>query len=516
LAATSDPPFAKRVFDELCAHRRQLLEDPRNSDKQAIDQQLKSLFKSIPAQRVVEGLTDLLAKEPEGLELSIVIEMFSRMGSTEDSIRGALPDNIRQQLRRYLKAAVPGAIAEDDNRGQATALLATALSEVGDSDDIADLLGLIQADIERVRNGPAALARGDRLARGQGGMMSYSNWHVQALVWLDHVKAEPLLIDLLKEPEYELDAACALVTIAKNEAGNRPMVTGRFGVPSSDFRTLRKIPLEWSTIYNGARRIKFAAVLKEHISALLQQSKTGDHKKVSYNYRLKALAKPLAALDPTQSADLILEIAALPANFDGWRRIDLFEALLFGGVLLSADKVIGLLEPIFEQFRKQGVYSNDSLSLLNRILHLLPFVEPPARGIATIRDLSTEFRLHPHNHRDLLMALGQCECAEGLVFLRDLAKQSGAGFQHVAREWFEAVAACSLPEARTLLLSFVDPQLNGGVGDLDFPHHSADYLAALIANIVHTGTPVTARRFLSATEPNVAPARSVRVSLINQ
>jgi hypothetical protein len=42
-----------------------------------------------------------------------------------------------------------------------------------------------------------------RSARGQGGMMSYANWHVQALVWLDQTKADAILIDLLKEPEYE-------------------------------------------------------------------------------------------------------------------------------------------------------------------------------------------------------------------------------------------------------------------------------------------------------------------------
>ncbi len=111
----------------------------------------------------------------------------------------------------------------------------------------------------------------------------------------------------------------------------------------------------------------------------------------------------------------------------------------------KAANLIEPLEPIFEQFRKQGVYNDDSLSLLNRVLHLLPFVEPPARGIAKIRELSAEFRLHPHNHRDLLMALGQCECADGLAFLRDLASQSGAGFQHIAKEWFEAVASSPLP-----------------------------------------------------------------------
>jgi len=55
--------------------------------------------------------------------------------------------------------------------------------------------------------------------------------------------------------------------------------------------------------------------------------------------------------------------------------------------------------------------------------------------IAKIREQPAEFRLHLHNHRDLLMALGKCE--DGLQLRLDLARQSGDRFQHVAREWFE-------------------------------------------------------------------------------
>jgi hypothetical protein len=158
---------------------------------------------------------------------------------------------------------------------------------------------------------------------------------------------------------------------------------------------IRKVPPEWSTLYNKSRRVRFASALKERLAALLEESKAGDHKTNPYHYRLKELAKALAALDAKQSADLILEIAGLPVDFDGWRRTDLLEALLFGGVTLLADHVIGLLEPVFGQLRKQGIYNNDGMSLFNRILHLLAFVEPPARGIAKIRELSEEFHFRP-------------------------------------------------------------------------------------------------------------------------
>jgi hypothetical protein len=105
----------------------------------------------------------------------------------------------------------------------------------------------------------------------------------------------------------------------------------------------------------------------------------------------------------------------------------------------------------------------------------------------------------------LLTALGQCGCADGLDFLRELASQSGAGFQNIAREWFEAVAASPLPEAKTLLLSYVDPQVAGGVGELDFPDYMADHLAALLANIANAETAVAARLLQLTDQP--LPAR---------
>ncbi|MBN9662263.1 MAG: hypothetical protein J0H49_28960 [Acidobacteria bacterium] len=516
LAATSDPTFAKRVFEALCSHRQQLLDDPRNTDKQAIDQQLRGLFKSTPVQRVVEGLSDMLAKTPSGLELSLMLEMFSRMGSTEDSVRGALPDPLRQQLRRYFKAAVPAVLKEEDNRGEAKGRLATALAEVGDSEDVTDLLILIHADIQRVRDGRAALARGDRSRRGQGGMMSYSNWHVQALVWLDQIKAPSILIDLLKEAEYELDAAWGLVTLAKKDAGDHPIVTGRFGSPARDYRKFRQAPLEWSTLYDEERRTNFAAALKERITALLDESRLGDHKSIPYHYRLKELGKALASLDPKDSADLVLEIAALPADWDGWRRFELLESLLFGGVELPADKVINLLEPVFGQFRKQGIYNNDSLSLFNRILHMLPFLKPPSLGIAKVRELSAEFRLHLQNHEGLLMALGQCGCDEGLELLCELASQSGAAFQHIARVWFDAVAACPLPQAKELLLGFVDPQSSGGIGELEFPDHMADYLASVLAKIANSDSAVSARLLELAEQTTYPRGRQILAKVLPQ
>jgi hypothetical protein len=271
------------------------------------------------------------------------------------------------------------------------------------------------------------------------------------------------LIDLLDEPEYELDAGWALVTIAKKVPGDLPVVAGWAG--TRDYRTLRRAAADWSAIYDEARRAKFAAAVEKRIAGLREESATGDHKTIPYNRRLKELAKVLAALDPEHSADLILEIAGLPARFDGWMRVELLESLLFSGVPLPADSAIAILIPVTAEVRSHGTHNN---SPLKRLLCILPYVSPSTPGIAQFRELLSEFRVPLHDQRDLFMALGQCGSDEGIAFLRDFACQSAATFEHVAKEWVDAVAASPQPTARPLLLSCIDPTVRDGVGEFGF------------------------------------------------
>ncbi len=59
------------------------------------------------------------------------------------------------------------------------------------------------------------------------------------------------------------------------------------------------------------------------------------------NYRLKELAAALAALSPIRHADRLLEIAELPAQSDGWRRLRLLESLVFAGLSPSHGSDLG-------------------------------------------------------------------------------------------------------------------------------------------------------------------------------
>ena len=343
------------------------------------------------------------------------------MGSEPEpeNLRTTLPDELRQQLRCYLKAAVAEVIAKEDLRGEGQARLSLALAEVGDPQDMGDLAALITADLERLKAARDARARGDYTARHQGGMMSWSNWHTQAIVRLDRVQAEAVLLDLLKQPDYELDAAWALCTLARKTQDLRNIV-GRFEFPSRDFTKARVSPPERATLFDEDRRKKYTAAITERIEDVLAESRNSDPKTTTYHFRIKELGKVLAALDPLHSVELLLLIAELPANYDGWTRASLLEALVFGHAALPTDRVLAILGPIFDQLRAHGVY-NDNANLLRHALCILPFVDEPARGIARIRELLAEFRLAMYDQRDLLAAIGQCSDPEALLLLRELA-----------------------------------------------------------------------------------------------
>jgi hypothetical protein len=363
------------------------------------------------------------------------------------------------------------------------------------------VVDMIRFDITRLREGRAAMARGDRSARARGNPMSWSGWHVEALVQLGYRQSEAILLDLLKEPEYEVDAAWALQVIARNDEPSRTAIrAARFGQPPRDFRKIRSDASDWRAAFTDDLRVKYAAAIRQRILNLLEESKTGDHKTVAYHYRLKELAKVLAALDPVDTPDLILQIAELPAGSDGWHRVALLEALVFAGVALPVDHAMAIFSPVLETFRAHGIYSNNG-ALLTRMLSLLPFVDLPARGVAHIRDLFAEFRLFWYGQRDLFFALARCTHEAGLALLCEVAARNEAGFQNMAKEWIDAIASSPLPAARAILLGFVDPDVHGCVGDRVLPDYALDSLAGRLTDFARADSAIAERMIALSTLP---------------
>ncbi len=224
LGACAHEDLVGRVFERLCRIRRTVLEAPnKKHERECVWQRrLGDLFRAIPINVAVAGLADHLSGEVDSISLHVICEQLGRIGPGESSLRAELNEDLRQRLRAYLKNCVVVALKENDFGGNMKAELATALSLAGEPQDLDDLRQLIRADICRVRRGRATLQQGKRGESACGAHMSWSSWHVSAVVRLDSSCADELLLELLKEPEYEVQAASALVGLARTVVKETP------------------------------------------------------------------------------------------------------------------------------------------------------------------------------------------------------------------------------------------------------------------------------------------------------
>ena len=491
---------ASTLFAELRNREDAVFAGTASEAERSIYHQIQRLLRSLSPGIIIDGISEILERPVQAEDLGIITDLFSPPGSAEHvHLISSINPAQRQKLRTYLVSAVPVVLARDDFRGEVKGHLSTALAEVGEIGDAARLMELIRADLVRVREGRAARARGEKSPRANGSPMSWSGWHVQALVRLLGRDSEVHLVELLAEPEYELDAAWGLTVIARiDEPGPNAITAARHGNIARDYRLLGGTPPDWSAAFDDQRRRRFASAIRSRIDTVFLEREGVDQKGIS-DYRLKDLAAALATLDPTGEADRVLEIAELTSRTDGWQRLRLLESLVFAGLLLPTDRAFATLEPVLQQFRKYGI--NNDGHLLNRLLCLLPFIDDPVRGIAKLRELLAEFRLAPFNERSLLMSLARCGHPAGLELLREFATDNTPVFQHSAKEWVEAVSACDTPEAEALLLSLVDPQHQSEEKVIPVSEYAIDLLASRIVDLARRKPQVARRIYELCAQP---------------
>jgi hypothetical protein len=353
-----------------------------------MERQLEDLFRTLPPDVSVGSLLARLSGAVDAIELNVVTRLFSRIGRDDSDLRVALHDSLRQSLRAYLKNGVPVMLREEDFSGEQKANLASALARVGESEDMAAMRELIQADIKRVRKGREARAQGDRGRLGNGAAMSYSFWHVQAIALLDPDAAETVLLDVLKEPEYERDAAGALVQLARTSKVEAGFDKKR------DFRDVWEAPTrQMPSGFDEERHKRYATAIRDRIVNVLEENiSTGQT--APYDFRLQELTKTLAVINSLGSTDLIFRVLSFPGNWSGWQRVQTLQTLLFNGVVLPAGETLRSFDSILEQVRSH-LYDSQYVGLLTRALCLLPFVDTPSIGIKKIRAVISDLKLPP-------------------------------------------------------------------------------------------------------------------------
>jgi len=466
LAASADETAAESLFARLCAleHTKAATEHWENELEVAIETQVQDVLRAFPSEIVVRGCSPYFSRAFDVTAFAVMTRLLSTVGRTDISLGTTLNGQLRKGLRAYLKDGIPFALSEDDPSGRLKADLVSLLAQVGEPEDMADLRELIHADIERVRRGQEAIARGEVGPMSRGAATRYSNWNVQAVTQLDPSAADTFLLELLEEPEYERDAAWGLVRLTSIPAPERR-------------RDAKKYELIWQARAGQRprtaceeRRKVYAAAIKTQLNRVRETLASAGQTR--HNGRLKELAKALAAIDSSGSAELVLDIMSLPGEWDGWARVDALETLLRNGVVLPTNQTVKIVEPIIEQARVHGLSDNNQLWLLKDALCILPFLDSPHIGIDKLQRVISELNFRNYELREIVTAVGHARCEAGLKFLLELASDSGQAKQ-LGNAWINAIAALDSPAARQFLLSFVDPDVPGCSCDLDFEQSEA-------------------------------------------
>ena len=393
IAARADADLAARVFAKLRELRRRVDAEPgqQHEFEWQVMRQLKALLRAFPDDDVAAGiLSSVTSGDP--LDIKVATELLSTVARPDAEPLCVADGALGECLRTYLKSSVDLVLRQDDFTGMEKANLASSIAQVGIPEDMADLMTLIHADIQRVRRGRAARAAGDDGPIANGAVMSYAGWHIAAVQNLDSAGADQVLIDLLCEPEYSTDAAAA-------------MTRDFLPKPDGIFHRKFRYDLMWAAresctppVGDAARRTRFAAALNSAIERLREQSE--DDKPAAFQAKL---ATALAAIDGRSSAGAVLGAIAVPEQWGEHACLDAAERLLMAGVVLPTTVVFALVDAILA--RVHNAMQESDRHLLYRVLALCPFVDDPAAGIGRIRDMVGQRRIRGYELRDVITAL---------------------------------------------------------------------------------------------------------------
>jgi hypothetical protein len=422
---------------------------------------------------LLDGISEKLEKEPIAVELDILTDILPSSNLTKPDARSSVSEDMRLKLRAYLKRAAKLGVDPDGLRASTRAHLAQLLANVGEQEDLEDTRRLIEADAVRFEKAQAARMKGDRSHDETG----YGFLYLEAVTMVDPAEADGVVVDLIRSKQYEHVLSQRLPFLARKKE-RQP----GFGTNRIDFKKIWKARAgEPDDTFVEERRSRFADAILEQIELIKAEREAATDKR-GFDQRLRLLGGALAALDGKRSAKLVLELMELPGRWDNWTRVGALESLLGWGVRLGLEDTARILDPVLEEIRKSGIYSdNQNAWLFARCLSVLAFVEPPAAGIAKIRGLISELRFRMYELGGVVAALGASRCDDAIDLLMEFAGPDGKGVDAVGESWIEAIAALEGARSTEIMLSFVDP--NAKLFNREFvpDHRHGDLLARLLA-----------------------------------
>jgi hypothetical protein len=474
LVSVMNPALAARVFQRACEIRAELTPPPAHDQaKWDFFRQVEDLLRAIAPATLLEGISGKLDGDPDAIELDVLTDTLPSSNLTKPDVRSSVPDEMRLKLRGYLKRAAKLGADPGGLRASTRAHLAQLLANVGEQEDMEDTCLLIEADAVRFEKAQAARLQGDRTQDSVG----YGFLYFDAVTTMDPAEADEVIVGLIRSQQYEHVLSQRLPLLARKNEGPKG-----FGTNRMDFKKLWKARAgEPDDTFVEERRLRFADAILEQIEKIKAEREVATDKR-AFDHRLKILGGTLAALDAKRSAKLILELMELPGRWDGWTRVGALENLLLSGVPLQLDGVLKILEPTFQDILRNGFFNDDQARwLFARYLCVLAFVDPPAAGIAKIRELVSSLKFPAYDMGAVVAVLGASRCDDAIDVLMEFAGPDGKGVDALGESWIEAIATIESVSSSNILVSFVDPKAQVFSRDFLPDHRHGDLLARLLA-----------------------------------
>jgi hypothetical protein len=484
LASVAGVQRMAEAFEIYCRVKGQLQqENPHFGDVRfAIASQLAQLFRFVPAAIALQAVSPVFDLPVDEQTLRCVTDLLHGVGRWNGDegqpldLRPELSEELRQRFRSYLKRAVPISCALQDFDGGLVAHLSSVLSRVGDPDDLANLSQLVNADATRWNAMLQARATGQRIQ-----VRGWAMWHIRALLSLGSERTDEVLIPLLDESHYSVEAAKGLLEMAQIEQPTpKP-----FAQPNFNQIWLAR---EGEAIarLEESRRQRYSAAIRSRVELMLGEVRAMEHPE-NHSQTLQQLAGILAQLDGVESAVLVCDVVAVASKWNSWARVDALRQILFSGGSVPFEAANSVLQEVIAEVAPHGHYQDaQGRSLVTSLLCLLPFTDNPEQGVSRMREVLSGGRIQGYEVRGVISALGYCRAPGALALLNEISGPENPNLSSVLREWIGAVVNIGGREAAETLLAFVESQQNAQAHRSPYDHYYLELIGSKLGELAQT------------------------------
>jgi len=411
---------------------------------------LKDAVKKLPLAVLVQSIIDNYSIPNNASELRLILELLWRGGAHKDDEKINIKKEILERIRKTLQGYIKLVLAEEDYNGELKAHLSSAISRFGEAKDLSIIIDLINEDIKRINKGVEAFKQGERFTPLVDGFrMRWSQRYIDDICHIDFENADKIILNLLKNPYYERDAAIGLVNLLKGEEEHIDWHPAFLGLSENRSKTRK-------TADPDHKRKHYATAILNHMQKLRKEHERAD-KPNEINYRLKELGNILARICDPDIVPIIMEIMALSGEHDEWQRVGALESLIRQDIKLDMSDVEKVLDPVIDRLIERGRHDDQDFGLLERCCVIFIFTNNPIRAIDRIKELVTKY-LPVYKMRRLIKALEQIESQEAIKYLIELA-QDPVVFKKQSRELIKALSSSRLQTAIKAIMSTIDQEI---------------------------------------------------------